>query len=54
LWWKFWHTFSVFKLESHLSDLSKRHSVARTTMSLISMRVGEVNSFDISPVKVLR
>ena len=47
-----WHILSILELQSHLSDLSKRNSVAGTTVALISMLACEIYSLDVSPVKV--
>jgi len=53
LWWKCWHTLSIFQLKSHFCNLSERNGVARTTVTLISMLVCEINTIDISPIEVL-
>jgi len=54
LWWKKRHLFTVFELESLLGNLSERNGVARSTMALVSVLVGEIVATNASPVKVLR
>ena len=52
LWGKDWLILSVLKLESHFGDLGEGNGVARSTVTLISVLTGEVNTIYVSPVKV--
>jgi hypothetical protein len=51
---KNWNLFTVFQFQSLLCNLGEAHSVAGTTVLLVSVEVGEVNSLHVSPVKVFR
>jgi hypothetical protein len=52
LWREHWHVFTIFESQTLFNNLSERNSIAGTAMSLISMFGGEIDSFNISPVKV--